>query len=235
MLAWAFGCAQPGRSLRLMLAKSSLHTAPLSLCSAWSVLTLPLCSALCHAQFMGVTLPPGPVCILSEFLARGSLADVLAAARQASDALPWPLRLELAVGAATGEQLFPLQDPFLLSCGKDGTLCFVGGWACRAASRRVCCACWDWLGRLCHTRSSTSALSNATSLLQACCSCTAPARPWCTPASRPATCWWTSTGPPKSPTSTWGEACFGRAFIIVKRSNGDEQSVNALGRQSLRV
>lgn len=55
-------------------------------------------------QFMGITMPPGPVCILSEFLSRGSLADVLASARQAPNTLPWPLRLELAVGAATGKQ-----------------------------------------------------------------------------------------------------------------------------------
>lgn len=54
-------------------------------------------------QFMGVTMPPGPVCILTEFLGRGSLADVLAAARQAPDTLPWPLRLELAAGAAAGK------------------------------------------------------------------------------------------------------------------------------------
>ena len=57
----------------------------------------------CCVQFLGfVASPPA---IVSEWCARGSLADVLAAARrdrEAAAALPWSRRLSIAIDAASG-------------------------------------------------------------------------------------------------------------------------------------
>lgn len=103
---------RPAACSRLRYCPTHAHCSP--------PLFLPILHTL--PQFMGVTMPPGPVCIVTEYLSRGSLADVLAAARAAPDTLPWPLRLELAVGAATGKLWMPVPG-CVCGCAYMGLAC----------------------------------------------------------------------------------------------------------------
>ena len=71
-----------------------------------------LMAALRHPNivaFMGLcTSPPA---IVTELCSRGSLADVLKAAKRDPASLPWPLRLRMAVDAAAGMHHLHCQKP----------------------------------------------------------------------------------------------------------------------------
>ena len=71
-----------------------------------------LMAALRHPNivaFMGLcTAPPA---IVTELCARGSLTDVLKAAKRDPASLPWPRRLQMAIGAAAGMHHLHNQSP----------------------------------------------------------------------------------------------------------------------------
>ena len=74
-----------------------------------------LLAALRHdniVAFRGLCV--SPPAIITELCARGSLADVLKAAKQDPASLPWPLRLRMAVDAAAGMHHLHCQKPPLV-------------------------------------------------------------------------------------------------------------------------
>ena len=71
-----------------------------------------LLAALRHPNicaFMGMSI--SPPAIVTEYCAKGSLTDVLRAARRDPASLPWPLRLRMAVEAAQGLHHLHCQSP----------------------------------------------------------------------------------------------------------------------------
>ena len=110
-----------------------------------------LMAALRHPNivaFMGMCA--APPAIVTELCARGSLTDVLKAARRDITSLPWPLRLHLAIGAAAGMHHLHCQSPPIVHRDlKSPNLLVAQDWTVKVLLPAGCCrrvlAWWHWL------------------------------------------------------------------------------------------